>query len=862
MKVREIDLTSNFWRMALLFNFCIAFFLPESSFSQSYGLGFNGQEFSKDLRTGVDLSPKGYLSFNKEFELSFKMLLRPNVKMYFGYIARIIDKQGRNIDLIFNYRSIDSSAIEVVCGQKLTKISFNADILKLCNKWTEFRLKIDLTKNKVSVYSAVNDCQIEDSGVNLSGDVKILFGMNDFSHFKTADLPSMKIKDICIYEKGKLSREWPLDETLGEKAYDKIRKQVALIKNPVWLKPEHTKWQKVNSSILAGNCEIAFNEKDEKIYLIGDDQLIIYSAKSNTTEKVVYKERANILLPGRQAFYNPDTKTIFSCDIDLKMVSEFDFNTSMWKQQVPPNSFATVFLHHNQYYSSLEKALYIFGGYGQHTYKNLIQKYGIGTGVWEVLKPTGEIFNPRYLAATGVVNDTAFILGGYGSVTGKQIINPQNYYDLMAFSLKDHKFRKVYDFIPPAEDLCFSNSMVIDPESRSFYALAFSVLKYDGYLQLVKGSLQKPEIKLIASKIPYSFHDVKSFSSLYYCESSQKLIAATMLLNNDKQTEINLYSISSPPNDRLQEAITSNTIPLRWTYLFLLVAIIFTFSLIFRKRIKRGNASKSNDPQNSHVLSETIASGALAEHKTPYRNSVFFFGGFQVFNSEGTDITCRFSPLLKELFLLIWLNSIKNNKGISSEKINEILWYDKDEKSASNNRAVNIGKLKQIIGEIDTCTLSHKTAYWKIDFDEMVVYNDYFECIKVAGAKKTITKEKINKLIDFSLKGIFLMNSNYEWLDEFKANISNNLIDILVELAHKQKIEGDPDFILRLADTIFIFDIVNEEAMILKCKALTLLGKHSLASTTFAKFSKEFEILYDKKYDKTFDEVLTMSGSS
>ncbi len=856
MKVRGIDLTSVFWRVALFFSFCMAFFLPESSFSQSYGLGFNGQEYSKDLRTGVDLSPAGYLSFNNVFELSFKMLLRPNVKMYFGYIARIIDKQGRNIDLIFNYRSIDSSAIEVVCGQKLTKISFNADIHKLCNTWTDFRLKIDLNKHQVSLFSAVNDYNTEDYGVDLSGEVKILFGMSDFSHFKTADLPSMKIKDICIYEKGRLSYSWPLDETEGDKAYDKIRKQVALIKNPVWLKPEHTEWQKANSSLLTGNCEIAFNEQDEKIYLIGNDQMIIYSVKSNTSEKIIYKEKATILLPGRQSVYNPDTKTIFSCDIDQNKVAEFDFNTAMWKQEVPPKSLATVFLHHNQYYSSSEKSVYIFGGYGQHTYKNLIQRFGIGTGVWEVLKPTGDVFNPRYLSATGVVNDTAYILGGYGSVTGKQIINPQNYYDLMAFSLKDHKFRKVYDFVPPAEDICFSNSMVIFPDSRTFYALAFSVLKYDGYLQLVKGSLQNPEIKLIASKIPYLFHDVKSFSSLYFCKSSRKLIAATMLLNNENQTEINLYSISSPPNENLPVINTSKTIPLRWTYLLVMVAMLLTLSFLFLKRFKRGRVSKSTDYQNIKIVADTIVSGTVAEKKTLYRNSVFFFGGFQVFNSEGTDITCRFSPLLKELFLLIWLNSIKNNKGISSEKINELLWYDKDEKSASNNRAVNIAKLKQIIGEIDTCTLSHKTAYWKIEFDELVVYNDYFECIRVTGTKKTITKEKINKLIDFSLKGVFLMNSNYEWLDEFKANISNTLIDILVELAQKQKIEDDPDFILRLADSIFIFDVVNEEAMILKCKALTFLGKHSLASNTVTKFSKEFEILYNKKYNKTIDEVL------
>jgi len=172
----EIDLISVFRRITLLLVIGIVLFIPEISLCQSYGLGFNGQESSKDIRTGIDLSPNDFFSFNEEFELSFKMLLRPNVKMYFGYITRIIDKNGKNIDLIFNYRSIDSSSIEIVCGQKLTRISFNADIRKLCVKWTEFRLKVDLNKCKVILSSPTYDFQEEYIGTNLIGDVKILFG--------------------------------------------------------------------------------------------------------------------------------------------------------------------------------------------------------------------------------------------------------------------------------------------------------------------------------------------------------------------------------------------------------------------------------------------------------------------------------------------------------------------------------------------------------------------------------------------------------------------------------------------------------------------------------------------------------------
>ena len=375
MKLREIDSLSIWLRIVLLFSLCITFLIPKSSFSQSYGLGFNGQEFSKDLRTGVDLSPADYFSFDGVFEISFKMLLRPNAKMYFGYIIRIIDKQGRNIDLIFNYRSIDSSTIEVVCGQKLTRISFNADITKLCEKWTAFRLKVDLKSHRVSLLSPTTDFVAEDFGADISGDVKILFGMNDFSHFKTADVPSMKIRDICIFEKGKLTYSWLLDESSGEIAYDKIRKKRAAIKNPVWLKPDHSDWQKINSTFLAGNCEIAYNEQEEKLYLIGDEQLIVYSVKTNNSEMINYKAKAKNLLPGRQSFYNPDTKTIFSYDIDQKTISEFDFNTLSWKEEFPRKAVGTVFLHHNQYYSSSEKSLYVFGGYGQHEYKNTIQRF-------------------------------------------------------------------------------------------------------------------------------------------------------------------------------------------------------------------------------------------------------------------------------------------------------------------------------------------------------------------------------------------------------------------------------------------------------------------------------------------------------
>jgi len=850
---------NNFVRICKGFALLIGviLFSPETSHSQSYGLGFNGHEFSKDLRTGIDLSPKGYLILENNFELAFKMQLRPNSRMYFGYLFRIIDKNGNNVDLIFNYRNTNSNSIDLVCGQKLTTISLKTDIGKLCSTWTEFRLKIDLRNNRIGLFSPTIGYQAEDSGVKMTGEVKILFGMNDFSHFKTADVPAMKIRDICIYEKGKLSYFWPLDESEGDRARDQVKKRLASVKNPVWLKPEHTEWQKAISANLTGIGEIAFNEQDEKVYLIGEDQMVVYSVKENKSETIIYKNKVNNLLSGRQSFYNSDKKTIVICDIDHKTFSEFDFNTLLWKQETPPNRNETVFLHHNQYYSSSDKSVYLFGGYGQHEYKNFVQKFILSSGSWEIIKPTGDAFSPRYLASAGIANDTVFLLGGYGSISGKQILNPQNFYDLTAYSIKNLTFKKIYEFVPPAEDLCFSNSMVIDEVNRTFYALSFSVIKYDGQLQLVKGSLQKPDLKLIANKIPYLFHDVNSFSTLYQGSSSKKLIAATMLRNNQNQTEFDLYTISFPPNENFPTSVKNTTNSWYWFYLSGIMALLATLFILFRQRFwKKGKLLDNemvvhgNDPKTGAVVREQNQ-----EERETLRNTVLFFGGLQVFNAEGIDITNRFSPLLKELFILIWLHSIKNDKGISSENLTELLWFDKDEHSASNNRAVNIVKLKQILAEIDTCSLSHKTAYWKIDFDETILFNDYHECLKVTNTKKALSKEKIGRLIELSQKGTFMASANYEWLDDFKDNISNAIIDKLTEFAQSQKIEEDPGFMVHLADSLFIFDIVNEEAMILKCKALTLMGKHSLVSHTFAKFTKDFKTLYNQYYSKSLDEI-------
>ncbi len=193
--------------------------------------------------------------------------------------------------------------------------------------------------------------------------------------------------------------------------------------------------------------------------------------------------------------------------------------------------------------------------------------------------------------------------------------------------------------------------------------------------------------------------------------------------------------------------------------------------------------------------------------------------------------------------MLIALYSIKHDRGVSSEKLNDILWFDKSEKSARNNRAVNIAKLKSLLDKMGDCHLSKDTGYWKIDIDYSKIMVDYHNYLNIVSNKSKLNKQKIIQLTHITQRGNFLSNIEYEWLDTFKSEVSNEITDSYILFANSIQIADDPEFLIKLANDIFYFDPVNEDAMIIKCKALAHIGKHSLAKQTFESFNKEYKVI-------------------
>jgi len=854
-------------RIFKIFSCCIFILIAFTnvSYGQSYGLAFSSHEVFQDKRTGLDLSPDKPLCFKGDFDLSFDISFIPNRQTYFGYVVRIIEDDKRNIDLVYN-EQLSKNEFNVIVGDKLSKIAFAIDRARLYNQWNNVRIKFDVDNNKIILYSGNN--VLTETGLHLKKNscYKILFGINNYKQFQTTDIPPMKLRDIKISQNGTLNYNWPLNEESGLTAHELVNQNDGGVINPVWVTAMHRNWQAVQRITVNGVASVAFNPEKEEVYIVGSDSLYTYSV-NNAKWASNYNGAKIELNQGNQSIYNSFDNTLYNFFPDEQFVAKYDFKSRTWGKKFVARP-VTSFWHLNKMFSGVDTSLYLFGGYGHLLYKNKVQQYHLNSGTWNDVETKGSFFTPRYLAALGstAMGDTAYILGGYGSNSGQQILNPRNMYDMMRFTVKDKTFTKLFDLKDSGQDFAFANSLIIDDKTKTYYGLIFPQHKYNSTLQLISGSLAKPDYELTANAIPYNFHDIHSFADLYYCPASKRFTVVTLLRTENNQTKVSIFTLMGPPykvNNTL--AVIKNSI--NWYYLS---AAIVLLALLTYFGIKRKNQSKaaalklSNRHATAPAYANTSAESAEAQvigdvnaanYKTLFKNSILLFGDLQVFDAEGTEITKYFTPLIKELFLVILLYSIRWGRGLSSEKLNEILWYDKDAKSARNNRSVNIAKLKLLLDKMEHCHLSKDTGYWKIDIDYNYIYVDYHNYLNIVKDKKELNIEKIKCLSEIAQRGNFLSNIEYEWLDTFKSEITNEVIDTYIHFAQAGT-TNDPEFLTELANFIFYFDPVNEEAMVIKCKALYSLGKHSLAKSTFESFIKEYKSIYGEEFKKDFNSIL------
>jgi two-component SAPR family response regulator len=830
--------------------------------AQSYGVGFYSHEVVQDKRTTLNLSVNN-VAPKDNLDLSFDLSFIPNQQIYFGYILRLVGDDKQNIDLVYD-NQFNTKHFKIIIGEKLSKISFNIDDKALFDNWSRLRILIDFKNDKLTVFAG--KVAYSESGVHLkqSTNYKLLFGANAYRQYQTTDLPPFKLRDVKVVQKDKLLSWWPLNEYQGDVVHETVNQNNGSVTNPLWIKSRHRNWQMEKELKVAGTASLAFDPATETVYIITADSLISYSLSRTTQLKSnVYSSGKQQLIPGDQALFNNDK--LYYLFIDQKVMATYNIKDQKWDKTVKNMPAETNNGHLNKFFCKTDTSIYTIGGYGQLIYKDSIKRYNVNTNTWQNIKGKGDTFTPRYLAGLGTnaAGDTAYVIGGYGSASGQQIVNPRNLYDMMRFTVKTKTFKKLFTIDVKSEDFVFANSLIINERSKTYYGLIFPQHKFNSSLQLIRGSLDKPTYQLVGDTIPYLFHDVNAYADVYYCPHSRKFLTVTLFKENE-QTKVKIYSLLGPPEPLDTQLLSDKNINyILWVSGFFVVALgIGGGVIVYRRKNAVHHQPYKHKPaaesaMNDHAEQVELPIEADHDNRVNHnKNAIFLFGDLQLFTPEEHEITKYFTPLLKELFLVILLYSVKLGRGVSSEKLNEILWFDKSEKSARNNRSVNIAKLKSLLDKMGHCHLSKDTGYWKIEIDYNEIMVDYHTYLNIVSNKSKLNKQKIIQLTHITQRGNFLSNIEYEWLDAFKSEVSNEIIDSYIQFAGSIAVADDAEFLIKLANDIFYFDPVNEDAMILKCKALSYLGKHSLAKNTFESFSKEYKVIYGEGFERDFHSIL------
>lgn len=825
--------------------------------AQPYGLQFSSHEVIPEKRTSLDLTANGPLHLAAETEISFDLMFQPHKTIYFGYVMRLITTGNQHVDILYNQRS---TCFNFVNGEQISG-TLPIDTATLLNGWNRVVLRMDPVKKKL--FYSING-SLAGSGpltVKPESEYRLYFGRNSYEGFQTTDIPPACIKDIRILNNGKLQLYFPLSESDGNVATDTRENRKAVVKNPVWIKPRHQKWENVYSINTKATASVAFDKKRETVYIVAADSLYTLNLTNMAVEAIGLNTPLDSLPPGNQSIYIPLTDNLYNFYIDSKQVNRYDTAGKRWSGNFSFKDL-TVYWQANKFFSSVDTCLYIIGGYGQLQYKNQVQRYHLNSRRWEQVPATGDFFMPRYMASAGAneAGDTAYLVGGYGSTTGDQTINPRFTYDFTLFDVRKRSFHTLFQLKEPARQFCFANQMIIDGSTNTWYALVYPTDRFNAALQLIHGQLYSPSYNLLGDSIPYSYYDIASYADLFYCKTSKKLVAVTIYTANSR-SEIKVYAIDFPPG--AVATITAEPVAFSGWKPYLMVAAVLLLGVGVWVVVKRNNKirQKRRTPVMAPLPSPVVTPAPVVEESVDKpepsplvsTSALYLFGNFEVYDTTGHDITTQFTPLLKELLLLIVTHTIRTGKGIPQEKLFEILWRDKQQKDAKNNYSVNIAKLKPILESIGVCHIEKVNGKIQLVAEENVIYIDY-GTFSTLIKKQVCTEAEKQTLLKILERGSFLNEVNYSWLDDFKSEVSSLAIDWLLSNFNAHTV-SDSSGIIRIANAVFQFDQLNETALEYKCRALIAQGRYGLALETFQKFEKEYEHSYGEKPGKSFSEI-------
>lgn len=818
-----------------------------SVFANNYGLHFNSHSVPGPQRTSLLLNTQSPFTLDDEFSMSFDATIRQEPQ--FGNIFSLKTDDGQSIDVIFSVLEKDEYAPALVINGTINVLdmlvdspqaSFNFFLSKKENKVT-------LTYNKKSISLPIQ--------LGKARKLTVIFGIPRVKD--RVDVAPIDVRDIKVFENKRSAHHWELKHHNGDTCYDLIQQAPAVAINPHWIINDHVEWKNIYSTNTKEKIQVTFNPKENLFYLTQQGHISIFNPDTQETQTIEVKQGHRAMMYSNYLEYDTLANTLLSYSIEKNLVSRFDFKTGSWSSS-ELNTDEPVYTNHT--WATADSVAYTFGGYGFYHFKNNLFCLDLKKDKFTECPYTPSI-DPRTSAASAIVGDDLYIFGGRGNSSGRQELPSHYYYDLYAINLKTMKSRKIWE-IPEVQDpFLQASTMYYIPEDSAFY-----VATTDKGGILIKLSVKEPKWEYVSKGINTEFIYKDMVFNLYYAPKFNKMYMLIDKRLNDTNLshDLTIYSIDCPllENNQIEQVLEKhwyeNKAVLPILIIVLVIAILLIGVSIYKKRTTDQNIHTAKDPQEPE--NEISLPKDKIEEKKYFDRSkaaISLLGGFNMKDKNGKDITADFTPRAKSLLVILLLYSEKYPQGILVKKLDDTIWSDKDEESARNNRNVYMRKLRLLLESIGPIEVTNDKGYFRINVGEDVFF-DYHVALKhIAQLEdQNLNDGKlINKILELLLYGALLPNTAYEWLDDFKGNYSSTSITLLTNLLSRELNNGNDNLALRIADTIFLHDPLNEEALSAKCSILYNRKMKGIAKNVYDKFCKEYNESLGEKYKPSFTDI-------
>jgi len=815
--------------------------------AQAQGLQFNSNDSLMEKRTSYSVFKQDEPAFNDHLSIRFDLALWDN--SHLGYVLSIADNQNSSYSLSYIYLN-GAAYLNFNIDSKSNKLTIPLSLNQLSKRtWIPVKIDLDLKKDKVIIW--VSNKRYDASGFGFTGSISpaITFGKNA----RYSDVPNMAIRNLEVSDASQ-TYSFPLNEWEGQNVHSSNGDGVGFVENPVWLINESYFWKPLFSKSFNEVVGLNFNQQDQSLLMFGNSSLTIYDIKRDEESSRPYNNALPMPLLLGKSTINPNQNKLYAYEVSntqgrLSGMVSLDLKSLNW-QVIGNAALPSQRHHHNIFYDKNGQDLYLFGGYGLFRYYNDFFKFDTLKNNWQKVVFTGDHIDPRFFSACSAANanNEVYIFGGIGNQSGNQIVGGMHFYDLYRVNLTTHIIKKLWAIKPKEEAFVPANNLILSKDGKYFYVLCYPHERPKTSLRLYKYSIKDGSYQIVSGEVPVTSERIETDVNLFFNSEANEFYCATQEFTSPIKSTVKLYALAFPPvSEQVYLASKQAKAPVAASNIYWIGLAISLLAIggmiVYLKKKKAVEITNGGDADL--VTNEVNDTGKQT-------NAVYLLGDFAVFDKGGKDITYQFSPKIKQLFILILLNS-RGKSGVTSRRISTTLWADKDIAKTKNIKGVTLNHLRSIVADLDGIGLSYQDDTYSFDISE-AFFCDYFT---VMDSLKTAPGADVLDIAYFDLiaRGGLLQAMPDVWLDNFKQEYEEALMPVITPVAKNLYKAGAFKKTLMLCRVILAIDPFNDAGIKYKLRAIRRTKGIEQARRAYDDFVTEYKRSLGIDYPVPFEKI-------